>query len=68
MSAQHLLCVVAVLAVLLQVNAHTYLSSVSINGVKQTNCLRPLGTNSPISSVTSAVCTLSSCKLVGVQV
>jgi len=35
------------------VNAHTYLSSVTVDGVQQTNCLRPLGTNSPISSVTS---------------
>jgi len=49
------LCLLALLCGFLPVcvNAHTYLSSVTINGVKQTGCLRPLGTNSPISSVTS---------------
>jgi len=37
----------------LNCNAHSYLSSVTVNGMKDTACLRPLGTNSPISSVYS---------------
>jgi len=48
--ALRLLCLALIF---MSVNAHTYLSSVTINGVKQTGCLRPLGTNSPISAVTS---------------
>jgi len=42
-----------VLLVLACVDAHTYLSSVTIGGNKRTDCLRSLGTNSPIASVTS---------------
>jgi cellulase len=47
-SSALLFCLVVAL-----VDAHTYLSSVTINGVKETQCLRPLGTNNPISSVLS---------------
>jgi len=34
-------------------NGHTYLSSITINGEKETNCLRPLHTNSPVADITS---------------
>jgi len=44
--------ILALICGLVVVNAHIYLSSVTINGVLQMDCLRPLGTNSPLTSVT----------------